>query len=131
MPTLAIPIMKGDDTTQCVFGWASIAVTKEGETLVDLQEDIIDIYDLEKAFQDYMHESGELNFRHNGLARGYLVEMMVFTPEKLTKMGVPDGILPLGALVTYHLPDREDYDQAKAEGLLMFSIEGTASREEP
>ena len=129
MVTLAIPITKTDDSTQCVFGWASVAVTKTGETLVDLQGDTIDIYDLEEAFQDYVTSSRALNFAHAGAQRGTLVECMVFTPEKIAALGIPEGVLPLGALVTYHLPDPDDYAQAKAEGLLMFSIEGTGVRE--
>jgi len=130
MPSLSIPITKADDVTQCVFGWASIAVTKTGESLVDLQGDVIDIYDLEQAFYEYVKASGELNFHHTGAIRGQLIEAMVFTPEKLTKMGIPPGMVPLGAWVGYHLPDRADYQQAREEGLLMFSIEGMAERVE-
>ena len=130
MSSLSIPITKTNDVTQCVFGWASVAATADGVPLVDLQGDVVDIYELERAFQEYFKESRELNFRHAGPSRGTLVEMLVVTPEKIAALGLPNDALPLGALVTYHLPDADDYAKAKGEGLLMFSIEGTAQRED-
>ena len=42
-------IMKSDDEKRLVFGWASVAVRVDGETIVDYQEDIIEIEELEKA----------------------------------------------------------------------------------
>ena len=126
---IRLPIVKTDDVQQRVFGWASVAVTKDGEPLEDLQGDVIDENDLAEAFYVYMRDSRELNFDHTGPVRGELIECCVFTPEKLEKMGLPPGSLPLAAWVGYEIDDRADYDLAKAEGLLMFSIEGTAVRE--
>src|SRR5262245_66296618 len=40
-------IAKADDSQQRLFGWASIAVMKDGTPLLDLQGDVIDINDLE------------------------------------------------------------------------------------
>ncbi len=73
---------------------------------------------------------GTLNFMHDGPVRGHLVEALVFTPEKLAKLGIPAGTVPYGAWVGYHIPDPQDYALAKQDGLLMFSIEGSAEREE-
>lgn len=128
--TMQIPITKADDARQLVFGWASVAVAKDGTPVIDLQGDVIAIEDLEEAMYDYVRESGALNFEHAGATRGQLVEALVFTPDKLEKMGIPAGTVPLGAWVGYHLPDAADYRQAKAGGLLMFSIEGRGVREE-
>lgn len=127
---LEIPITKADDARQLVFGWASVAVAKDGTPVIDLQGDVIAIEDLEAAMYTYVQESGELNFDHAGETRGQLVEALVFTPDKLDKMGIPAGTVPLGAWVGYHLPDQADYQQAKEGGLLMFSIEGRGVREE-
>jgi cation transport regulator len=128
--TMEIPISKADDARQLVFGWASVAVAKDGTPVIDLQGDVIAIEDLEAAMYAYVQESGELNFDHAGATRGQLVEALVFTPDKLEKMGIPAGTVPLGAWVGYHLPDQADYTMAKDGGLLMFSIEGRGVRED-
>jgi cation transport regulator ChaB len=128
--TMAMPITKADDARQLVFGWASVAVAKDGTPVIDLQGDVIAIEDLEGAMYAYVRESGELNFEHAGETRGQLVEALVFTPDKLEKMGIPAGTVPLGAWVGYHLPDQADYRAARDGGLLMFSIEGRGVREE-
>ena len=127
---MEIPITKADDTRQMVFGWASVAVAKDGTPVIDLQGDVIAIEDLEEAMYGYVRESGELTFDHAGETRGQLVEALVFTPDKLEKMGIPAGTVPLGAWVGYHLPEAADYAKAKDGGLLMFSIEGRGVREE-
>jgi Putative phage serine protease XkdF len=122
-------IAKADDAEQRLFGWASIAVQKDGTPLLDLQGDVIDIQDLEAAWYGYVAESGELNFQHRGPVRGHMIEAIVFTPEKLAALGLPDGALPQGAWVGYEIPDRADYDLVKSLGFFMFSIEGEALRE--
>jgi cation transport regulator ChaB len=127
---VSMPIAKSDDARQLIFGWASIAADHEGNPVLDSQGDLIDLEDLEEAFYDYVKSSGTLNFMHDGPVRGQLVEALVFTPEKLVKLGIPAGTVPYGAWVGYHIPDATDYAMAKADGLLMFSIEGSAQREE-
>jgi Putative phage serine protease XkdF len=123
-------IAKSDDERRRVFGWASIAVRKDGEVLIDLQDDVIDIYDLEEAWYAYVAESGELDFRHEGPVRGHLIEAMVFTPEKIAALGLPDDSMPLGAWVGYEIDNPADYALVKQLGFFMFSIAGTAMREE-
>ena len=128
--TMQAAIAKSDDSQRRIWGWVSIAVRKTGETVVDLQDDIIDILDLEQAWYDYVAESGELNYMHAGPVRGHLIEAMVFTPEKLAALGLPPDSLPLGCWAGYHVPDAEDYQVLKQRGYFMFSIEGEAYREE-
>lgn len=125
-----MPIAKSDDARQLLFGWASVAADADGTPVLDSQGDLIDLDDLEEAFYDYVKSAGTLNFMHDGPVRGHLVEALVFTPEKLAKLGIPTGTVPYGAWVGYHIPDASDYALAKADGLLMFSIEGSAQREE-
>ena len=127
---VSMPIAKSDDARQLVFGWASVAADQEGNPVLDSQGDLIDLEDLEDAFYDYVKTAGTLNFMHDGPVRGQLVEALVFTPEKLAKLGIPAGTVPYGAWVGYHIPNAQDYAMAKADGLLMFSIEGSAQREE-
>lgn len=127
---LEAPIAKTDDSQQRIFGWASIAVQKDGTPLVDLQGDVIDIADLEEAFYDYVQESGALNFLHCGSCRGQLIEAIVFTPEKMAALGLAPDSLPQGAWVGYYVEDPADYQLLKTQGFFMFSIEGSAVREE-
>jgi putative serine protease XkdF len=122
-------IAKADDSQQRLFGWASIAVQKDGTPLLDLQGDMIAIEELEEAFYAYVKEAGGLNFRHDGPVRGHLIEAMVFTPEKLEALGLAPGTLPLGAWVGFHVPEVADYQIIKASQYFMFSIEGEALRE--
>jgi Putative phage serine protease XkdF len=122
-------IAKSDDEQRRIWGYASIAVRKDGTQLVDLQGDAIDIEDLEEAWYAYVRESGELNFAHDGPVRGHMIEAMVFTPAKLDALGLPPGSLPLGAWVGYEVDDPADYALLKQRGYMMFSIEGTGLRE--
>jgi Putative phage serine protease XkdF len=126
---LEAPISKSDDSAQTLFGWASIAVRKDGQQIEDLQGDLIDIEDLEAAWYDYVLESGELNILHKGDCQGQLIEAIVFTPEKLVALGLPTDALPLGAWVGYYVADPACYQMIKAQGFVMFSIEGSAVRE--
>lgn len=126
---LEVPISKADDSQQRLFGWASIAVRKDGQQIEDLQGDLIDIEDLEAAWYDYVLESGELNILHKGDCQGQLIEAIVFTPEKLAALGLPPESLPLGAWVGYYVADPACYQMIKSEGFVMFSIEGSAIRE--
>lgn len=122
-------IAKADDVQQRLFGWASIAVHKDGTQLVDLQGDAIDIEDLEEAFYEYVKEAGGMNVRHDGPVRGVLIEAMVFTPEKIAALRLPPDSLHQGAWVGFHVPDRADYELIKSMKCFMFSIEGTGIRE--
>jgi hypothetical protein len=126
---LEAPISKSDDFRQRLFGWASIAVRKDGQQIEDLQGDVIDIEDLEEAFYDYVLESGELNILHKGDCQGQLIEAIVFTPEKLAALGLALDALPLGAWCGYYIADPACYQEIKKQGYIMFSIEGSAFRE--
>jgi hypothetical protein len=126
---LEAKIAKADDTQRRLFGWASIAVMKNGVPLLDLQGDVIEINDLAEGWYGYVKESGSLNFLHHDGCHASLIEAIVFTPEKLEVLGLPADALPLGAWVGYELDTDEDYQLIKDCGYLMFSIEGTALRE--
>ena len=126
---LEAPISKADDSQQRLFGWASIAVRKDGQQIEDLQGDLIDIEDLEAAWYEYVLESGELNILHKGDCQGQLIEAIVFTPEKLAALGLAPDALPLGAWCGYYIADPACYQDIKKQGYFMFSIEGSAVRE--
>lgn len=125
-------VMKTDEDKHLVFGWASIATTVDGEPLEDLQRDIIEPEDLEEAVYQYV-----LNFRdggeeHNPTMRkkASLIESVVFTKEKMTAMGIPEGILPEGWWIGFYVKDEDAWQKIKDGTYKMFSIEGKAVRED-
>ena len=124
-------IFKTDDDKRLVFGWASIAITVDGEQLEDRQKDMIDPEDLEEAAYEYV-----LNFRDTGeehistmRKKGKLVESCVFTVEKQRAMGIPEGTLPVGWWIGFHISDDDAWERVKNGTYKMFSIEGRAVRE--
>lgn len=124
-------IYKADDDKRLVFGWASIAMTVDGEPLEDLQKDVIDEDDLEEAAYQYV-----LNFRDTGeehmpglRKKGRLVESCVFTKEKQRAMGLAEGALPVGWWIGFYIDDDDTWKRIKNGTYKMFSIEGKAERE--
>lgn len=123
-------ILKVDSERQYVFGWASVAVRKDGVQVEDSQADLIDPDDLEEAgYQFALHyrETGEM---HTGAAVGTLIESFVATPDKLTAMGLAPDALPTAMWVGFHIPDPAIFAKVKSGEYAMFSIQGTALREE-
>ena len=124
-------IFKTDEDKRLVFGWANIAITADGEQLEDLQRDIIDPEELERAVYQYV-----LNFRDGGeehipsmRKKASLVESVMFTKEKMQAMGIPEGIVPEGWWIGFYVKDDDAWERIKNGTYKMFSIEGTAVRE--
>ena len=124
-------IFKTDEDKRLVFGWANIAITENGEQLEDLQRDIIDPEELERAVYQYV-----LNFRDGGeehiptmRKKASLVESVMFTKEKMKAMGIPEGIVPEGWWIGFYVKDDDAWERIKNGTYKMFSIEGTAVRE--
>lgn len=124
----ALGITKADDAEQNVFGWAYVSKRADGEQVTDHSGEQVAPADLEAAAYEFVVESRKAGDRHQGDAVGVMVESMVFTPEKLAKMGLPADALPTGWWVGFHLPDAADYELVKSGDRAMFSIEGTAVR---
>lgn len=124
-------ILKSDGDQRLVFGWANVSVTVDGKQVEDLEGDVIDPEELEKAAYAYVldfRDAGELH--DQGLRKkARLVESCVFTPDKLTAMGIPDGTVPLGWWVGFYVDDDETWEKIKNGTYTMFSIEGRGERE--
>lgn len=121
-------IAKADDVQQHVFGWASIAVHADGTPERDAHQDEIDTSDLEAAAYEFTMSAQGSGEDHQGTVDGRLIESVVINAEKAEAMGF-DGPTPTGWWVGFHIPDRPAYERAVTEKR-MFSIEGTARREE-
>lgn len=117
-------IQKSNEEKRLAFGWASVA------NIVDLQNDIIDAEELEQAaynFVRFYREGGEMHER-GGCAE--LVESIVFTPEKLKALGLPENSLKTSWWIGFYVIDDEVWQKVKSGDYSMFSIEGKAIREE-
>ena len=122
-------IMKSDDDRHLVFGWANVAIRVGGEQIVDYQEDAIDPEELEKAAYAYVADFGTSGEMHRRGGVGRVIESIIFTKEKASALGIPEGILPQGWWIGFHITDEEVWEKVKSGEYPMFSIEGTAIRE--
>lgn len=120
-------VVKIDNPRKLIFGWASVAKTGD-EWLVDHQGDFMDsTWELEKmAYRHVLHyREGADMHKTRQVAR--LVESMVFTPEKLEKMGLAPDALPLGWWVGYKVDDPNVWE--RRDQFTGFSIGGSGTRE--
>lgn len=118
---------KLDDDKKQVFGWASI-VAKDGKTVVDRQRDTITPDDLETAAYSYVLKSRDGGEMHKRRGVATLVESFVITPEKVSKLGLPDNSLPTGWWVGFQINDDDVWDKVKKGQYTGFSIHGIGKR---
>jgi len=128
---LAGDIFKVDTDRRLVFGWASV-VSKAGaeDALVDRQGDVLDLDTLEAAIYAYVQDSRDADEMHKRAGVGTLVESLLFTPEKIAKMGLPPDAVPVGWWVGFHITNDDVWDRVKKGQYKMFSIRGLGQRQE-
>lgn len=126
----AFTIAKTEPDKMLVFGWGNVAVDADGTQIEDLQGDVIDPEELEKAAYDHVLNFRSTGERHDpGLRRkGRLVESCVFTKEKQEAIGIPPGIVPEGWWVGYKIDDPAAWEKIKNGEYLSFSVEGKGKR---
>lgn len=134
-------ISKIDEDKRQVFGWASLS-TVDGEPVVDRQMDFIPIEETEKSAYTYVKESRKGGDMHKRVKKGLttnwdeplhtsdLIESMVFTKEKIAKMGLPEDALPEGWWVGFQVNDEKQWEDVKALRRTGFSIHGAGRRRE-
>lgn len=123
-------IKKSDEDKHLAFGWAYVSQDEAGEQTEDHSGDQLEPEELEAAayqFVELYREGGEMHER-GGCA--VLVESMVFSKEKQQALGIPDGTLPVGWWIGFKVTDDDVWAKVKDGTYPMFSIEGTAIREE-
>jgi hypothetical protein len=121
-------ISKADEEHRNLFGWAYVAVDKDGKTVIDKSGDFLDEpEELEKTGYSFVVKARAADLDHTNLKSATMIESMVFTPEKIEKMGIPPGIVPqLAWWVGFHFEDPKDWEIAKKRP--SFSIHGTGTR---
>jgi hypothetical protein len=127
--TVSGEVSKVDEDKRLAFGWASIAYLPDGTLVDDKQGDVLDdVEEVEKSAYDFVvdcRDGGEMHIR-KGI--GTLVESMVFTPEKIQAMGIPEGTVPLGWWVGFRVADDDVWDRIKKGQYRMFSVHGRGTR---
>lgn len=121
-------ISKAREEEQLVFGWANISKNADGSIPLDWQGDITEIDVLEKAAYEYMKFYGQTGEMHKGKSFGKVVESIVFTKAKMEALGIPEGTVPEGWFIGFHIPDKEVFAKVKDGSYKMFSIQGCAKR---
>lgn len=138
MEVLTAQIAKVDDEQQIVFGWASVSVGKDGQLLVDRQGDVISPEELEFAAYDFVLNSRQSDSMHDEVTKAHLVESMVFTADKMEKMGLtfkPDTLLAKsdGGVCMwwtgFYVSDAAIWKRVREGDFQAFSIGGSAVRE--
>lgn len=135
-------VFKGDfseinEDQRTAFGWASVTEIG-GMPVVDRQGDYITTEDIEKAAYDYVHKSrvgGDMHRRTQSLMGDQahkvsdMIESVVFTDEKIAKMGLPEDF-PRGWWVGFKIHDDETWDLVKKGERTGFSIHGKGIRKD-
>lgn len=124
-----IEFAKVDREQGIAIGFANVSIGKDGQLIDDLQGDIVPPEELEKAAYDYVLHSREGDDMHEGPAVGTIVESMVFTPEKLKALGLPEDAIPTRWWIGMKL-DPKAAKLVKSGERRMFSIAGEADRVE-
>ena len=123
---------KFEDDKQLAFGWASVSKVG-GQPVIDKQGDYIDTDDLESAAYEYVLNSrvGGTNHARDANDRPVkvadIVESMVFTDDKVAKMGLPEDF-HRGWWVGMKIHDQDEWESVKKGGRTGFSIHGRGVR---
>lgn len=123
-----INVAKVNDDNHLVFGWANVAIDADGEVPLDWQGDITSPQVLEKAAYNFVLKHRTTGEMHQGDTKGYLVESVMFTKQKMESLGIPEGVVPEGWWVGFYIPDDEVCAKVKSGQYKMFSIQGKAKR---
>jgi hypothetical protein len=128
------PVIK-DDSNHFLFGWAYVAKKLNGEQVIDHSEEFVkeeNFVDLELATYLFNIAYRQSDIRHSCIAKGYLIDSMVFTREKveaMRKSGKLDGDIALGVWMGFWFPEDEDWNTIKEMKAPMFSLYGKAIKE--
>lgn len=125
--TREVEIAKIDSDQHLVFGWLSVAKTKDDKFVIDHHGHVIEPDELEKAAYRFVLESRRGADMHKTDSHvATLVESIMFTKEKMAAMGIPEGIVPQGQWTGWYVHDENVWDKIKTKQYKMLSFGGTA-----
>lgn len=114
-----------------VFGYGYVARRRDGSPVVDWSGDTVnddDLEALEDAAYEFVRKSRFIDADHDGARVGELIESFVVTPAKLAKLGVPEGILPIGHIIGVQVEHGPTWGRVEKGELLSFSLTGKGAR---
>ena len=126
-------ISKVDVDKRQVFGWATVTHV-DGQEVVDLQDDYIPMEEIEKAAYSYVVSSrkgGDMHAREGDGPKhtADLIESVIFSPEKIEKMGLDPAVFPkMGWWLGMKVNDEEQWELVKKGERTGFSIHGKGTR---
>lgn len=120
-------VAKVDTERHHVYGWLSVAEDASGNLIIDKQGDYILPEDLEATAKDFMLSSQAQGDMHTKMNVGKVFESMVFTREKLEKLGLT-GQVPVGWWVGAEVYDGELWEKVKSGERPAWSIGGSGRR---
>lgn len=126
-----LEIQKLDRDQHIAYGWMSVATSADGTPIIDLQGDIIEPDELEKAATAWMLDSRDVGAMHaitKGI--GQPVASLVLTSDIQKALGIPPGLVPVGWFVGLHVDDPATWAKIKSGEYAAFSIGGSAHRVE-
>jgi hypothetical protein len=116
-------IIKVDEDQRLVFGWFSV-IEENGQVVEDLQGDVIDEVELEKAAYDFVLNARVAGEMHKNIGVGSLIESVMFTKEKQKILGIDLG--KVGWFAGFYIDDDSVWDSVKKGDYSAFSISGKA-----
>lgn len=124
-------VLKADQAQQIVYGWAGQYLTVDGQPIEDLQGDVIEPDEIQKAAENFVKDYGTSGIHHEGKSVGQIVASLVTTPD-IVKAFFPDsaGRVPVGWIIGVYYPDKKVFDRVVSGELPMFSVQGNADRYE-
>jgi hypothetical protein len=122
-------IAKIDTVQQNVFGWAYITHGTDGSVNIDKSGDFVDDpEELEKGAYDYVLNSRQGDADHTNVKGSTLIESIVFTPDKIAKMGLAPDAIPVGWWLGFHVEDAPTWERVVKGELKAFSVHGKGIR---
>jgi len=125
-------ILIKEDENNLIFGWAYVRETKDGKQVIDHSGEFTkaeNFKDMELATYAYNLAYRQADRQHDLVPKGFLIESVVLTKEKMAKMGIPEGIVPEAVWVGFYFPDDNDYAEIKKMAHPMFSMYGSVTKE--
>lgn len=117
-------IMKAVPSRKMIYGWASV-VTKDGESVEDLQGDVLEIDNLRTTVHKFMGDrAGDAMHDRNQV--GEIVDSFVMDDEVAAAFGVSFG--REGWMVGYRVDDANVWKRVQSGELKAFSIDALGER---
>lgn len=122
-----VELFKTDDELRLVFGFASV-IEKDGVTVTDTQNDVIETSELLRSTTAYMEKSREGKMMHAGGKIGEVVHSFPLTSDIAKSLGIHTS--QFGWIVGMRVDSDKVWDMVKKGELQSFSIGGRATRVE-